>query len=91
VTSLEIDAVRLELEQLDGNLHRIDPIVRRAIELLAVRLDEQWPDAGVLRQPSGVGPLCIAPGGVDLRSMSDDEVADEIATSLLREVASWLP
>ena len=76
MVDLKIERLRLNLANATGHEHRVEPIARRAVALLAERLD---------------GPRNIRPGHLDslnaealdlnLNEMTDEQAAEGIATA----------
>ncbi|MBV8299830.1 MAG: hypothetical protein JO083_09845 [Candidatus Eremiobacteraeota bacterium] len=80
--NVAIDALRLRFRNAAGHEHRIEPLTRRALALLAARLqaaDEPLP-------ANAQAARTIAVGGIAFDRLGDEEaasaIADTVATSL---------
>ena len=80
---LTIDRLQLNITNAAGHEHRLQPIVLRAVGLLADGLDERrWSG-----QDSRMGTLNTAAISLDLYRMSDAEAAQVIADAWLEALA----
>lgn len=72
-----IDHLNLVLGNAAGHEHRVEPILRSALDLVAKRLQPDFDDPGHLES------LAIAPMSLRLAAMSDEQAASEIADVIL--------
>ena len=75
---LEIGYLKLNIENAAGHEHRVEPIARRAVALLAERLNsfrgrDEWPSERMLDAVSA------SPVDLNLNEMSDEQAAARIA------------
>jgi hypothetical protein len=83
VLDLKIDQLHLAFETAAGHEQRVRPIVGRALELLAERLDERMVRAGSAR----LDALDLPPQRLDLATMSDEQAAQLLAAGLAEALA----
>lgn len=80
--NVAIDALRLRFRNAAGHEHRIEPLTRRALALLAARLQA----AGESPSPSAQAARTIAVGGIAFDRLGDEDaataIADAVAASL---------
>jgi len=78
---LEIQNLRLTIQNAQGHEHRLAPIAERAMALLAERADEHWRTAATRAgQPA-------APLNLDLGHTGDEQAARLIADMCLEALA----
>lgn len=80
---LKIDAMELNIEDAAGHEHRVEPIVLRALGILAERLDARPAGQGA----QNVADLSAPPVELELHTMSDEQAANAIADVLLETLA----
>ena len=86
--NVAIDALRLRFRNAAGHEHRIEPLTRRALALLAARLQA----AGEPVPANAPATRTIAVGGIAFDRLGDEAaataIADAVATSLRTTSAS---
>lgn len=75
---LKIEKLSLNIENAAGHEHRVEPIARRAVALLAERLNslhggDEWASGKTL------DTLSASPVDLNLNQMSDEQAAESIA------------
>jgi hypothetical protein len=85
--TLNIGALNLTVQNAMGHEHRIEPIAQRAASVLAKRLRQLATDNAVSHLDARIDSLTAAPVDFNLRSMSNDQAANVIASAWLDAVA----
>lgn len=75
---LKIDRLRLNIDNAAGHEHRIEPIARRAVALLAERLDSR---GGLDVSRDRWNEIAADPVDLQLSVMSDEQAAEGIASA----------
>jgi hypothetical protein len=88
--TLNIGALNLTVQNAMGHEHRIEPIAQRAASVLATRLGQLATDNAVSLRDTRIDSLTAAPVNFNLRSMSNDQAANVIASAWLDAVAQRL-
>jgi hypothetical protein len=78
--NLNIDSLALTITNAEGHEHRIRPIVARAAAILAERAEGYYGESPL----RAVSSADAEPVSVDLRTMTDEHVAQDIASAWLR-------
>jgi len=76
--NVAIDALRLRFRNAAGHEHRIEPLTRRALALLAARLQA----AGEEPPANAPGARTIAVGGIAFDRLGDEGAATAIADAV---------
>ena len=84
---LKIDQLELNIRDAAGHEHRVEPIVLRALGILAERLDERGMAQGASPDRQNVADLSAPPVRLDLNVMSDERAANAIADAVLEALA----
>jgi hypothetical protein len=84
---VSVGRLRVRVTGAAGSEHRVRPIVRRAVELMAERLRADGARATTAGAPARVGGLNIPPLAADLRHLSDEAAAARLADAIYRGVA----
>jgi hypothetical protein len=84
---LKIDCLRLRIHGGAGCGHRAGPIAERAAGILARRLEERWQASKRDAGPQSVERASVPAVRLDLRAMTDDQAAAEIARACLEALA----
>jgi hypothetical protein len=90
VLDLNIDQLRLNIDNAAGHERRVRPIVTRALELAAERLSVRAAEGRPRPPHEAVGRVDVAPVRVALGRMTDEQAASAIADALLEELALHL-
>jgi hypothetical protein len=80
---LNIDSLALRFANAAGHEHRIRPIVARAAAIFAERTDAYCQKHGDIYGNMSVGSLGAAPVNLDLRTITDEHAAHDIARAWL--------
>lgn len=88
--TLNIGALNLTIQNAMGHEHRIDPIAQRAASVFAARLEQRTAGIAVSRLGTHIDSLTAAPVDFNLRTMSNDQAANVIASAWLDAVAQRL-
>jgi hypothetical protein len=83
---LNIDRLRLSIEDAGGQQHRLQPIVRSAVASLGNRLRER----GASGLEASVGSLSVPRLALNLDAMTNEQAADAIANACLEVLAMKL-
>jgi hypothetical protein len=81
--NLNIDSLSLRFANAAGHEHRIRPIVARAAAILAERTEVYCHEDGDIYRSKSVGSLNAAPVNLDLRTITDEHAAHDIARAWL--------
>jgi hypothetical protein len=85
-----IDHLNLRIASASGHEHRIRPITRRALELLRLRLRDELLAADARMDDQWLANLSLPALRVDLASLSDEAVADQLADAMYSALrARW--
>jgi hypothetical protein len=82
--NVAIDALRLRFRNAAGHEHRIEPVTRRALALLAARLQANDEPAPANAQPART----IAVGGIAFDRLGDEGAAQAIAGAVAASLTS---
>lgn len=88
--TLNIGALNLTVQNAMGHEHRIEPIAQRAASVLAIRLGQLAMNNAVSQRATRIDSLTATPVDFNLRSMSNDQAANVIASAWLDAVAQRL-
>jgi hypothetical protein len=88
--TLNIGALNLTIQNAMGHEHRIDPIAQRAASVFAARLEQRTAGIATSHLGAHIDSLTAAPVDFNLRSMSNDQAANVIASAWLDAVAQRL-
>jgi hypothetical protein len=80
---LNIDSLSLRIANAAGHEHRIRPIVARAAAIFAERTGAYCQEHGDIYRSKSVGSLSAAPINLDLRTITDEHAARDIARAWL--------
>jgi len=81
---LNIDSLALSITNAEGHEHRIRPIAARAAAIFAERVEVYCEQNGGVSGSKAVNGVSAAPVSVDLRAMTDEHAAQNIARSWLQ-------
>jgi hypothetical protein len=84
---LKIDQLKLNIENGRCHEHRIQSIAGLAAAIFAERLNELWADGGRAPDSRSIDTLSAPPVSLNLSGMSDEQVANDIATAWLEALA----
>ena len=84
---LNVDRLGLSFSNVQGHEHRIRPIAARAAAIFAERVEVYCGNAGPLPAARNVGSVSAAPLNLNLRTMTDEQAAQSIATAWLEALA----
>jgi hypothetical protein len=90
MTDLSIDVLRLDLGGATGHEHRLATVAARALERLAERLGQRWPDTYRAGGTAVVEALSVHAEPIDWERTSDDEAARRVADALFEALAPKL-
>jgi hypothetical protein len=82
--NLNIDSLALTVTHAEGQEHRIRPIVARAAAIFAERAEGHYGRNSNNLGLRTVSSVDASPVSVDLRAMTDERVAQDIASAWLR-------
>jgi hypothetical protein len=82
--NLNIDSLTLSITNAEGHEHRIRPIVARAAAIFAERAEVYCEENPGVPGSRRLGSVTAAPMSVDLRKMTDEHAAHDIARSWLQ-------
>jgi hypothetical protein len=88
--TLNIGALNLTIQNAMGHEHRIQPIAQRAASVFAARLGQRSTYSAVSHLGARIDSLTAVPVDFNLRSMSNDQAANAIASAWLDAVAQRL-
>jgi hypothetical protein len=88
--TINIGALNLTIQNAMGHEHRIDPIAQRAASVFAARLEQRTAGIAVSYLGAHIDSLTAAAVDFNLRSMSNDQAANVIASAWLDAVAQRL-
>lgn len=83
---LKFDQLQLNLDNVAGHEHRIEPIVARAAAIFAERLEARWGNGGGPPASRMLDRLSAQPLSLNLNRMSNEQAAQEIATAWFEAV-----
>jgi hypothetical protein len=75
---IQIDSLKVAIQNASGHEHRVVAIAGRAASIFSARLGRQF-SQGATSRPRSIAT--IAPLQFDLRRMSDEQAANEIASA----------
>lgn len=81
--NLNIDSLALRVTNATGHEHRIRPIVIRAASIFAETADAHWQANSDAHGDRNLEALNAAPVNLDLRTISDEHAAQNIARAWL--------
>ena len=84
---LRIEQLNLRVNGADGQEHRIQPIVQRALTVLAEEVGERWDIQERLSFVRNLEDLNVPPVNLNLSQQSDDQVANHVARAILDALA----
>lgn len=87
MVEINIQNLHLQMDNIAGHEHRIQPIVARAAALLTERLYERWANGGRAPDSDSIESLNAPPVSLNLGSMSNEQAAYQIATAWLEALA----
>lgn len=90
VVEVKIDSLSLNIENVAGHEHRIQPIAVHAAARFAEQLQERLAEGRRVPVSRDIAALHAEPLGLSLAHMSDDQAAERVATAWLTALVSTL-
>jgi hypothetical protein len=87
MTELSIQKLHVQIENVAGHEHRVQPITVHAAAIFAERLSERWADGGRAPDSESMDNLSAPPVSLNLNAMSDEQAASAIANAWLEVLA----
>ena len=79
---IHIGSLNVAIKNGSGHEHRVGAIAGRAASIFSTRLDKQFPNELGTMRPQSIAIIAPpSPLQFDLRSMSDEQAANEIASA----------
>ncbi len=87
MVEVSIQNLHLQMENVAGHEHRVQPIAARAAAIFMERLYELWADGERAPASRSIDSLSALPVSLNLSSMSNEQAAHQIATAWLEALA----
>jgi hypothetical protein len=87
MVEVNIQSLHVQMDNVAGHEHRIQPIVARAAALFTERLHERWANGRQAPDSDSIESLSAPPVSLNLGSMSNEQAASQIATAWLEALA----
>jgi hypothetical protein len=87
---INLDQLNLRFSNTAGHAHRVQPITRRALELLRLRLRNELLASGARLDTLNLETLIVPALNLDMRTLSDEGVAERLAGAMYTALkAHW--